>query len=177
MLGWGDAAGLTDDRDQVVVAGMETHVCVLQTVLDLIAAGFRVYVPPTPSPADRNWTGESRWSEWPRPARRSRRSNRSCSSGASGRHSGIQGDSKIDHRGMTNGLCPPPEERVDEPVLPALINPPRRILMGPGPSDVSSRVLAALAAPTVGHLDPYFLRVMDETQTDAAGGVSHDRTS
>jgi alanine-glyoxylate transaminase/serine-glyoxylate transaminase/serine-pyruvate transaminase len=36
--------------------------------------------------------------------------------------------------------------------------------MGPGPSDVSPRVLAALAAPTVGHLDPYFLRIMDETQ-------------
>jgi nicotinamidase-related amidase len=45
VLGWGDATELTDDRDQVVVAGMETHVCVLQTVLDLIAGGFRVYVP------------------------------------------------------------------------------------------------------------------------------------
>ncbi len=45
VLEWGDAAELTDDRDQVVVAGMETHVCVLQTVLDLIAGGFRVYVP------------------------------------------------------------------------------------------------------------------------------------
>jgi alanine-glyoxylate transaminase/serine-glyoxylate transaminase/serine-pyruvate transaminase len=36
--------------------------------------------------------------------------------------------------------------------------------MGPGPSEISPRVLAAMAAPTVGHLDPYFLRVMDETQ-------------
>lgn len=36
--------------------------------------------------------------------------------------------------------------------------------MGPGPSDISPRVLAAMAAPTVGHLDPYFLRIMDETQ-------------
>ena len=36
--------------------------------------------------------------------------------------------------------------------------------MGPGPSDISPRVLAALAAPTVGHLDPYFLRIMDELQ-------------
>jgi nicotinamidase-related amidase len=44
-LGWGTAAELSDDRDQIVVAGMETHVCVLQTVLDLIAGGFRVYVP------------------------------------------------------------------------------------------------------------------------------------
>jgi alanine-glyoxylate transaminase/serine-glyoxylate transaminase/serine-pyruvate transaminase len=37
--------------------------------------------------------------------------------------------------------------------------------MGPGPSDVHPRVLAALAAPTVGHLDPYFIQVMNETQT------------
>jgi alanine-glyoxylate transaminase/serine-glyoxylate transaminase/serine-pyruvate transaminase len=36
--------------------------------------------------------------------------------------------------------------------------------MGPGPSDVHPRVLAALGAPTVGHLDPYFLQVMNETQ-------------
>ena len=42
---------------------------------------------------------------------------------------------------------------------------PRRLLMGPGPSEVSPRVLAALGAPTVGHLDPYFLQIMDETQT------------
>lgn len=49
--------------------------------------------------------------------------------------------------------------------LPRPIAPPRRILMGPGPSDIPPRVLAALAAPTVGHLDPYFLQVMDETQT------------
>jgi len=49
--------------------------------------------------------------------------------------------------------------------IPAPLNPPRRILMGPGPSDVHPRVLAALAAPTVGHLDPYFIQVMNETQT------------
>jgi alanine-glyoxylate transaminase/serine-glyoxylate transaminase/serine-pyruvate transaminase len=36
--------------------------------------------------------------------------------------------------------------------------------MGPGPSEIPPRILAALAAPTVGHLDPYFLKVMDETQ-------------
>jgi alanine-glyoxylate transaminase/serine-glyoxylate transaminase/serine-pyruvate transaminase len=47
----------------------------------------------------------------------------------------------------------------------ATVAPPRRLLMGPGPSDVPPRVLAALAAPTVGHLDPYFLRIMDETQS------------
>ena len=41
-------------------------------------------------------------------------------------------------------------------------NPPRRTLMGPGPSDVSPRVLAAMARPTIGHLDPEFVRMMDE---------------
>ena len=40
--------------------------------------------------------------------------------------------------------------------------PPRRTLMGPGPSDVSDRVLQALARPTIGHLDPAFVGMMDE---------------
>jgi len=44
------------------------------------------------------------------------------------------------------------------------INPGDRLLMGPGPSNVSARVLQAMSAPCVGHLDPYFLSVMDETQ-------------
>lgn len=43
--------------------------------------------------------------------------------------------------------------------------PPRRILMGPGPSDVSPRVLSALARPTVGHLDPVFQALMEEIKT------------
>jgi len=40
-----------------------------------------------------------------------------------------------------------------------------RVLMGPGPSDVPPRVLQAMSAPCIGHLDPYFLTVMDQTQT------------
>ena len=40
--------------------------------------------------------------------------------------------------------------------------PPRRILMGPGPSDVSPRVLSALARPTIGHLDPAFQDLMED---------------
>jgi len=40
--------------------------------------------------------------------------------------------------------------------------PPHRVLMGPGPSDVHPRVLAAMARPTIGHLDPEFVRMMDE---------------
>jgi alanine-glyoxylate transaminase/serine-glyoxylate transaminase/serine-pyruvate transaminase len=39
-----------------------------------------------------------------------------------------------------------------------------RVLMGPGPSGVSTRVLEALSRPTIGHLDPVFLEVLDETQ-------------
>jgi alanine-glyoxylate transaminase/serine-glyoxylate transaminase/serine-pyruvate transaminase len=44
------------------------------------------------------------------------------------------------------------------------VNPGVRVLMGPGPSDVPPRVLQALAAPCIGHLDGYFLEIMDETQ-------------
>ncbi len=43
--------------------------------------------------------------------------------------------------------------------------PPQRTLMGPGPSDVSPRVLSALARPTVGHLDPSFVGMMDEVKS------------
>ena len=41
-------------------------------------------------------------------------------------------------------------------------HPPRRFLMGPGPSDVHPRVLAAMAQPTIGHLDPSFSQMMEE---------------
>ncbi|MBY6187428.1 alanine--glyoxylate aminotransferase family protein [Marinobacter hydrocarbonoclasticus] len=43
-------------------------------------------------------------------------------------------------------------------------NPPRRTLMGPGPSDVHPQVLHALGKPTVGHLDPTFIAMMDEVK-------------
>jgi alanine-glyoxylate transaminase/serine-glyoxylate transaminase/serine-pyruvate transaminase len=46
--------------------------------------------------------------------------------------------------------------------------PPRRILMGPGPSDVSPRVLAALARPTIGHLDPEFQALMEDIKAGLA---------
>jgi len=39
--------------------------------------------------------------------------------------------------------------------------PPRRILMGPGPSGAHPRVLRAMTEPLLGHLDPDFLRIMD----------------
>jgi alanine-glyoxylate transaminase/serine-glyoxylate transaminase/serine-pyruvate transaminase len=43
-------------------------------------------------------------------------------------------------------------------------NPPVRTLMGPGPSDVHPRVLAALSRPTIGHLDPKFVEMMDDVK-------------
>jgi nicotinamidase-related amidase len=49
-------------RPQVVVTGIETHVCVLSTVLDLLAAGYRVHVPHdavnSRRPADKHWALE-----------------------------------------------------------------------------------------------------------------------
>jgi len=44
------------------------------------------------------------------------------------------------------------------------LHPPVRVLMGPGPSDTHPRVLQALAKGTVGHLDPYYLEVMNGLQ-------------
>ncbi len=41
-------------------------------------------------------------------------------------------------------------------------HPPLRTLMGPGPSDVNPRILEAMSRPTIGHLDPQFVRMMDE---------------
>ena len=52
-------------------------------------------------------------------------------------------------------LTPPPREFETFPV-------PRRILMGPGPSDMPPRVVHALGQPAIGHLDPEFVRMMDE---------------
>ena len=48
------------------------------------------------------------------------------------------------------------------PSIKKPLNPP---VLGPGPSDIHPRVLAALARPTVGHLDPYYLKIMDELQS------------
>ncbi|TCK17807.1 alanine-glyoxylate aminotransferase [Thiogranum longum] len=41
-------------------------------------------------------------------------------------------------------------------------HPPLRTLMGPGPSDVNPRVLEAMSRPTIGHLDPMFVALMDD---------------
>ena len=41
-------------------------------------------------------------------------------------------------------------------------HPPVRTLMGPGPSDVNPRILEAMSRPTIGHLDPVFVGMMEE---------------
>src|SRR5580765_748554 len=60
-------------------------------------------------------------------------------------------------------------KRLSSSLLPRSLmrefHPPRRILLGPGPSDADPRVLTALAAPLIGHLDPEFLKVMDDIQS------------
>ncbi len=43
-------------------------------------------------------------------------------------------------------------------------HPPVRTLMGPGPSDVNPRILEALSRPTIGHLDPAFIGLMDDVK-------------
>jgi aspartate aminotransferase-like enzyme len=52
--------------------------------------------------------------------------------------------------------------------------------MGPGPADVHPRILSAMARPTIGHLDPAFVGMMDETKeglkaifkTEITGGLN-----
>ncbi len=44
-------------------------------------------------------------------------------------------------------------------------HPPERTLMGPGPSDVNPRILEAMSRPTIGHLDPAFVGMMEEVKS------------
>lgn len=43
------------------------------------------------------------------------------------------------------------------------MNPPERMLMGAGPSNPAASALEAMSKPVIGHLDPYFLDMMDQT--------------
>src|SRR3989475_1612672 len=57
--------------------------------------------------------------------------------------------------------------RVERPIMMERFGelaPPARLLLGPGPSMVHPRVLRAMASRLLGHLDPAFLRLMDEIQ-------------
>lgn len=48
--------------------------------------------------------------------------------------------------------------------IPKVFEPPARHLMGPGPSDVAPSVLQAMSRPLIGHLDPSFVKLMDEVK-------------
>jgi alanine-glyoxylate transaminase/serine-glyoxylate transaminase/serine-pyruvate transaminase len=48
--------------------------------------------------------------------------------------------------------------------IPGQLNPSPRLLLGPGPCDAHPRVLRAMVTPLLGHLDPQFVAIMDETQ-------------
>src|SRR5262249_18812103 len=49
--------------------------------------------------------------------------------------------------------------------IPAKFDSPQRLLMGPGPSDVAPSVLNAMSQPLVGHLDPFFVQMMEELKS------------
>jgi alanine-glyoxylate transaminase / serine-glyoxylate transaminase / serine-pyruvate transaminase len=57
---------------------------------------------------------------------------------------------------------PQPAAANDLSIAP--LNPPTRYLFGPGPTMVDLRVYQALSKPIVGHLDPYFIQVMQDVQ-------------
>lgn len=56
-----------------------------------------------------------------------------------------------------------PTAQVRRPKNVSELDPPARLLLGPGPSPVHPRVTRALAAPALGHLDPALLEMLDET--------------
>jgi alanine-glyoxylate transaminase/serine-glyoxylate transaminase/serine-pyruvate transaminase len=58
------------------------------------------------------------------------------------------------------------------------LDPPNRLLLGPGPSPVHPRVMRALAAPVLGHLDPALLTMLEETRglLRAVFGTANERT-
>jgi len=69
---------------------------------------------------------------------------------------------------MTTPQPLPPEDdaptaQIRGPKNVAELDPPSRLLLGPGPSPVHPRVTRALAAPALGHLDPALLELLEET--------------
>jgi alanine-glyoxylate transaminase/serine-glyoxylate transaminase/serine-pyruvate transaminase len=67
------------------------------------------------------------------------------------------------NRPVTNWLPAGNELTILHPMqIPAPFQPPPRLLMGPGPSNVAPSVLQAMSAPLVGHLDPTFVKMMEE---------------
>jgi alanine-glyoxylate transaminase / serine-glyoxylate transaminase / serine-pyruvate transaminase len=44
-------------------------------------------------------------------------------------------------------------------------HPPQRTLLGPGPSEINPRVMAAMSLPAIGYLDPVFVEMMEELKS------------
>ena len=145
---------------KLLLCGIEAHVCVQQSAMDLMTEGFDVYVAvdAVGSRHDIDYrfalqrmdsagatltTTEAALMEWCERAGTPefKQISRPGAPGTAHREG---------ERGMT-ATAPP-------------LEPPVRVLMGPGPSDVHPRVLRAIAQPTVGHLDPYYLQIMNSLQ-------------
>ncbi len=179
----------------VTVAGIEAHVCVAQTALELLDLGFRVQVP-ADAVASRHkidWefalrrleqagavvsTTEAVLFEWTETADRpefkaiseliktmNRARRPTCTDspwdGLAVRPTMAGSCAGRAIHASSRSLFMPV---VPKPPTPGPLHLSKRVLMGPGPSDVHPRVLQALATPLVGHLDPEFAALMDETQ-------------
>jgi len=57
-----------------------------------------------------------------------------------------------------------PGPAIPGPAIPGPVDPPARLLMGPGPISAYPSVLRAMSAPLVGQYDPFMTTAMAETQ-------------
>ena len=81
---------------------------------------------------------------------------------------------------MTTPPSQPPEqdaptEQIKRQKNVAELDPPARLLLGPGPSPVHPRVARALAAPALGHLDHALIEMLEETSGVRSGAEPHPR--
>jgi len=65
---------------------------------------------------------------------------------------------------MATTLSPNPATRLAPPARRAPLAVPKRLLLGPGPSNADPQVIAAMNHQPIGHLDPAYLAMMDEVQ-------------
>ena len=72
-----------------------------------------------------------------------------------------EGDTAFDPDAVI-AVPPAPTFHLPIEIIMNTFNPPERTLMGPGPSNINPRVLAALSRPVIGHLDPAFVGMMEE---------------
>ena len=73
-------------------------------------------------------------------------------------------ESQISTSHFLNTCQPEKNEDMSQSKTYAPLTVQDRVLMGPGPSPVAPRVLSAMSLPLYGHLDPEFVKIMDETQ-------------